>query len=79
MDFKFRKSQYRVELEAHCYALTKKVGDEYTPVGYYKDIFYLFKMLVDRHVITAPDAKSMKQAVESTCNELKEVVLKALK
>lgn len=82
--FKFRKKEYEVTRDSRQFILSRKQTTSdgllaYSPIGYYKDPFFLIQKLASLHLVKPSDAKELTTSLRKLCKDLGNVINKAVK
>lgn len=81
---KRRGMQFKIERDPHQFILTKfrkskkpEEEDSWDLVGYYSDLYYLFKKLISLDLIgnRTKEDSALEELVHKTCKELKEITI----
>ena len=76
--FKYRRKEWKLVKEAHGFSLQSSTAGEWQTVGYYSCIRSIIVRLIQEHFISSKDGKEMISKFDKTCNELADVIKKAL-
>lgn len=76
-----KSGKYQIDRDAHCFTLSKysRTTSTYDIIGYYSDVYYVIKHLVNLGIIEHGHLENVSKVIETTCLDLKARVLKALK
>lgn len=76
-----KSGKYQIDRDAHCFTLSKyiRTTDTYDIIGYYSDLYYAIKHLVNLGIVEHGHLENISEIVKATCESLALSVNKALK
>lgn len=76
-----KSGKYAIDRDAHCFTLSKyiRTTDTYDIIGYYSDLYYAIKHLVNLGIMEHGHLENISEVVKATCESLAIDINKALK
>ncbi len=75
-----KSGKYQIDRDAHCFTLSKytRSTDTYDIIGYYSDLYYAVKHLVNLGIVEHAHLDNISEIVDKTCKQLGEILKIAL-
>ncbi len=67
-----KSGKYQIDRDAHCFTLSKyiRATDTYDIIGYYSDLYYAVKHLVNLGIMEHEHLENISEVVKATCSDL---------
>lgn len=84
MRFKYKRSEYKIDVDRYQYSLCKRLKDhedgseQWEVYGYYSDVYYLLLKLLRIGLIDQKDCKDIRQMIQDSLQLLTNTLEKAL-